>query len=47
MFDHFDMDGNGKIDSYELVCAMAMLSHSTLEVSYKVSKMLINTNNIF
>jgi len=26
------MDGNGKIDSYEFVCAMAMLSHATLEV---------------
>jgi Ca2+-binding EF-hand superfamily protein len=25
------MDGNGKIDSYELICALAMLSHSTLE----------------
>jgi hypothetical protein len=26
------MDGNGKIDSYELICALSMLSHSTLEV---------------
>ena len=26
------MDGNGKIDSYEFICAMTMLSHSTLEV---------------
>mmetsp|Transcript_34586 Transcript_34586/g.25733 ORF Transcript_34586/g.25733 Transcript_34586/m.25733 type:complete len:183 (-) Transcript_34586:41-589(-) len=25
------MDGNGKIDSYELICALAMLSHSTLD----------------
>ena len=33
LFDHFDMDGNGKIDSYEFVCAMAMLSHATLDVS--------------
>ena len=31
VFDHFDMDGNGKLDSYEFVCAMAMLSHSTLD----------------
>lgn len=25
------MDGNGKVDSYEFVCAMAMMSHATLE----------------
>jgi len=31
LFDHFDMDGNGKIDSYELICALAMISHSTLD----------------
>lgn len=32
LFEHFDMDGNGKIDSYEFVCALAMLSHSNLDV---------------
>jgi hypothetical protein len=26
------MDGNGKIDAYELTCALAMLSQGTLEV---------------
>lgn len=25
------MDGNGKIDSYEFVCALAMMAHGTLE----------------
>ena len=28
------MDGNGKIDSYEFICALTMLSHSTLEVRF-------------
>lgn len=32
IFDHFDMDGNGKVDSYEFTCAMAMLSHASLQV---------------
>ena len=32
--EHFDMDGNGKIDSYEFICAMTMLSHATLDVFY-------------
>jgi len=26
-----DMDGNGSIDSYEFMCAMALLAHGTLE----------------
>jgi len=26
------MDGNGKIDSYEFICAMTLFSHATLEV---------------
>ena len=28
IFEVFDMDGNGLLDSYEFVCAMAMLVHS-------------------
>lgn len=26
-----DMDGNGKVDSYEFMCAMSLLAHGTLE----------------
>jgi Ca2+-binding EF-hand superfamily protein len=29
------MDGNGSIDSYEFTCALAMLSHATLDVISK------------
>jgi hypothetical protein len=32
IFDYFDMDGNGQIDSYEFICAVAMLAHSSTEV---------------
>lgn len=35
------MDKNGKIDSYEFICAMAMLSHSTLAVK----KFILNNRN--
>jgi Ca2+-binding EF-hand superfamily protein len=27
----FDTDGNGSIDSYEFVCALSLMSHSTLD----------------
>ncbi len=27
------MDGSGKIDSYEFICGLSLLSHATLEVS--------------
>jgi Ca2+-binding EF-hand superfamily protein len=33
VFQYFDMDGNGKIDSYEFVCALALMAHGTLDVS--------------
>ena len=46
LFEHFDMDGNGKIDSYEMVCALAMLSHSTLEVSNVRSLYLIGKSRV-
>ena len=32
LFDYFDMDGNGQIDSYELTCAIAMLVHSSIDL---------------
>lgn len=31
VFEYFDINGDGKIDSYEFLCAITMLSHSTLE----------------
>ena len=31
VFDYFDLNGDGKIDSYEFMCAITMLSHSTLD----------------
>lgn len=33
IFEYFDMDGNGQIDSYEFTCAIAMLVHSSIEVT--------------
>jgi hypothetical protein len=32
VFKYFDMDGNGKIDSYEFICALALMAHGTLAV---------------
>ena len=32
IFEYFDMDGNGQLDSYEFICAIAMLVHSSVEV---------------
>ncbi len=32
IFEYFDMDGNGQIDSYEFICAIAMLVHSSVDV---------------
>lgn len=32
LFDFFDMDGNGQIDSYEFICVSAMLIHSSTEL---------------
>jgi hypothetical protein len=34
IFDYFDMDGNGQLDSYEFICAIAMLVHSSIDVFY-------------
>ena len=32
IFDYFDMDANGNLDSYEFTCAIAMLVHSSTEL---------------
>ena len=32
IFEYFDMDENGVIDSYEFICAVAMLIHSSTEL---------------
>lgn len=32
IFEYFDMDENGVIDSYEFICAVAMLIHSSIEL---------------
>ena len=32
IFEYFDMDENGVIDSYEFICAVAMLIHSSVEL---------------
>ena len=34
IFEYFDMDGNGQLDSYEFICAIAMLVHSSIEVLF-------------
>lgn len=31
VFEYFDINGDNKIDSYEFMCALTMLSHSSLE----------------
>lgn len=31
VFKFFDMDNNGKIDSYEFICALALMAHGSLE----------------
>ena len=32
VFEFYDLDGSGQIDSYEFICAVAMLCHSSIEV---------------
>jgi microtubule-associated protein-like 6 len=32
LFEYFDMDGDGKIDDYELTCALAMVIYSSIEL---------------
>lgn len=32
LFEYFDMDGNGQIDSYEFICLSAMLIHASVEL---------------
>lgn len=33
LFDYFDMDDDGEINEYELICALAMVVHSSLDLS--------------
>jgi hypothetical protein len=33
VFEFFDIDGNGFIDPYEFICSVAMLTHSSVEVT--------------
>lgn len=37
LFDFFDIDGNGFIDSYEFICCSAMLTHTHHEVRYTLN----------
>lgn len=32
LFEFYDLDASGQIDSYEFICAVAMLCHSSVEV---------------
>jgi Ca2+-binding EF-hand superfamily protein len=36
IFEFFDLNQDGRIDSYEFVCAMTLLSHATLEEKAKL-----------
>lgn len=40
IFEYFDMDGNGQLDSYEFICAIAMLVHSSNDVKFDYFKFL-------
>lgn len=33
IFEFYDLDGSGQIDSYEFICGIAMLCHSSIEVN--------------
>jgi hypothetical protein len=33
LFEFYDLDASGHIDSYEFICAVAMLCHSSVEVN--------------
>jgi Ca2+-binding EF-hand superfamily protein len=45
IFDYFDMDGNGQLDSYEYTCAMAMLVHSSIELKTEFLFKLYDVDN--
>lgn len=45
IFEYFDMDENGIIDSYEFVCAVAMLNHSSVELRAELLFRLYDVDN--
>ena len=45
LFDYFDMDGNGEIDEYELICALAMIVHSSLDLRSELIFKLYDFNS--
>jgi len=45
IFDYFDMDENGVIDSYEFICAIAMLCHSSVELRCELLFKLYDVDN--
>ena len=45
IFEYFDMDENGIIDSYEFVCAVAMLNHSSVELRAEFLFRLYDVDN--
>ena len=34
IFEFYDLDGSGQLDSYEFISAIAMLCHSSIEVEF-------------
>lgn len=45
IFEYFDMDNSGKIDSYEFICGMALLSHATLSQKAEIIFHLYDFDN--
>ena len=45
IFDYFDMDGSGQLDSYEFTCAIAMLVHSSIELKAEFLFRLYDMDN--
>ncbi|MCQ2819417.1 MAG: EF-hand domain-containing protein, partial [archaeon] len=45
LFDYFDMDANGTIDSYEFICATAMLCHASRELRAELLFKIYDTDN--
>jgi Ca2+-binding EF-hand superfamily protein len=45
IFEYFDMDANGTLDSYEFTCAIAMLVHSSTELRAELLFKLYDMDN--
>jgi Ca2+-binding EF-hand superfamily protein len=45
IFEFYDLDGSGQIDSYEFICGVAMLCHSSIEV--KICINLVKSRGAF